>query len=204
VIEECERQAEAVLAAVPSWLWDGETLPVPIEVIADTHFGLLVRDVDAMTSAPGCPELEPEQSLSGLLLTDRGEIWVNAAEAREWPPRRRFTIGHELGHWVMHRESHSAVFCRSTTLDRETGASPPAPEAPEPLEGGRSASAIAGIEDEASAFAAALLMPAHLVRREYERDPTFERLCARFDASGAAMGRRLHAVIPRRGQRPRE
>ena len=45
-------------------------------------------------------------------------------------------------------------------------------------------------------FAAAVLMPARLVQEQYircERD--FFRLCDRFGASGAAMGRRLHAVI---------
>ena len=52
---------------------------------------------------------------------------------------------------------------------------------------------------EADAFAAALLMPAHLVRRHYERlrrrDDCFEQLCAAFGASGSAMGRRLHRVV---------
>ncbi len=33
------------------------------------------------------------------------------------------------------------------------------------------------------------------VRREYERDRDFDRLCELFNCSGAAMGRRLHAVI---------
>src|SRR4051812_20845670 len=101
-IDEVERRAAEVLASVPEWIWDGERLPVPVEDIVDTCFGLLVRDVEDMTSAPGAPAPALAE-LSGLLLTARGEIWVNAAEAREWPPRRRFTIGHELGHWVMHR-----------------------------------------------------------------------------------------------------
>ena len=51
-------------------------------------------------------------------------------------------------------------------------------------------------EDEANTFAAAVLMPARLVQEQYircERD--FFRLCDTFGASGAAMGRRLHAVI---------
>jgi hypothetical protein len=44
--------------------------------------------------------------------------------------------------------------------------------------------------------AAALLMPAALVRHHYEEcGGDFERLCAVFGSSGAAMGRRLHAVI---------
>jgi Zn-dependent peptidase ImmA (M78 family) len=56
-------------------------------------------------------------------------------------------------------------------------------------------------EEEANFFAAAMLMPAHLVRRHYERlrkddpDGCFGRLCRMFEASGAAMGRRLHVVI---------
>ena len=41
----------------PEWIWNGEELPVPVENIADSHFGLLVRDVEDMSSAPGAPEL---------------------------------------------------------------------------------------------------------------------------------------------------
>ncbi|MFN8161682.1 MAG: ImmA/IrrE family metallo-endopeptidase [Solirubrobacterales bacterium] len=115
--EAIERRAEEVLAEVPSYVWDGESIPVPVEDIVDTVFGLRVCDVEDMTAAPGCPALEEGQSLSGLLLSSRGEIWVNAEEARQWPPRRRFTIGHELGHWVMHRTGQQALFCRRATVD---------------------------------------------------------------------------------------
>lgn len=182
-VEAIERRAQDVLAGIPGWLWDAESIPVPIEAIADSHFGLLVRDVADMTAAPGCPELEPEQSLSGLLLAGEGEIWVNAEEAEQWPGRRRFTIGHELGHHVLHRGNERSLFCRSTAVQPQ--------ETREPVATG----AVADIEEEASIFAAALLMPATLVRREYERDRGFESMCERFGASGAAMGRRLHAVI---------
>jgi Zn-dependent peptidase ImmA (M78 family) len=154
---------------------------VPVEDIADSVFGLLIRDVDDLSQAPGAPALDAGQSLSGLLLPSRGEIWVNAGEAREWPPRRRFTIGHELGHWVMHRAQEQAVYCRPRSISEKER-----PQLPPP-------------EEEANAFAAALLMPAHLLREQYDRDGrSFERLCAKFGASGAAMGRRLHAVVPRR------
>jgi uncharacterized protein DUF955 len=184
-MEEIERRAEAVLASVPSWVWDGESLPVPVEDIVDTCFGLLVRDVDDLSAAPGAPALAPDQALSGLLFASRGEIWVNAEEARQWPPRRRFTICHELGHWCMHRVGHDAVFCRSSTVEpvNEGAEPPPTPQ----------------IEEEAQVFAAAVLMPAHLLREQYARDPDFFGLCDTFGASGAAMGRRLHAVVPRAG-----
>jgi Zn-dependent peptidase ImmA (M78 family) len=146
-----------------------------VEDIADSGFGLLIRDVDDMQAAPGAPRLAPGQSLSGLLLPARGEIWVNADEARQWPPRRRFTIGHELGHWVMHRDGQQALFCRRTAIEQRPAASRPP-----------------GIEEEASAFAAALLMPAWLFVREHARvNGDVDALCARFGTSRIATERRI-------------
>src|SRR5215213_4163578 len=159
-MRDVEERAERVLAAAPGYVWDGEHLPVPVEDLVDSVYGLLVRDVEDMRAAPGAPMLAPGQSLSGMLLPARGEIWVNAEEARQWPPRRRFTIGHELGHWVMHRSGERSLFCRSTTVQPDEQVDQGAVEIPD-------------IEEEASVFAAALLMPAHLIRREYERDRDF-------------------------------
>jgi hypothetical protein len=180
-MEDIERLADEFLTGIPSYVWDGETLPVPIEDIADTCAGLLVRDVEDLAAAPGAPRLEHGQALSGLLLPTLGEIWVNAEEARQWPPRRRFTIAHELGHWRLHRGADErAVFCRSGSV---------APDAQTPEQ-------IPPAEDEANVFAAAMLMPARLVQEQYARcGRDFFRLCDKFGASGAAMGRRLHAVI---------
>src|SRR3954469_20197079 len=56
-VEGIEQQAETVLAAVPDWIWNGEELPVPVENIADSCFGLLIRDAEDMTAAPGAPQL---------------------------------------------------------------------------------------------------------------------------------------------------
>ena len=186
-MEEIERAAEALLAGVPPWIWDGRSLPVPLDDIADSHFGLLVREADDLSAAPGAPPLTAGQSLSGLLLPARGEVWVNAEEARSSPGRRRFTVAHELGHWCMHRDRNDPVYCRSTIVE--------AAEAKEPED----RPPLPPHEEEANAFAAALLMPAALVQRHYEPGGDFWALCDRFGASGAAMGRRLHAVIPRSG-----
>jgi Zn-dependent peptidase ImmA (M78 family) len=112
---------------------------------------------------------------------------VNAAEARESRPRRRFTISHEVGHWCLHRAG-GAVWCRSQAVD-------PADDSAEARR------AYPPEETEANEFAAAMLMPAHLIRSHYERlrrrdpDGTFQALCAIFEASGAAMSRRLRRVI---------
>jgi IrrE N-terminal-like domain len=187
-VSDVEHAAERALAGLPDWIWDGETLPVPVEDIADSCFGLLVRDVDDLTTAPGVPDLPGATGLSGLLLPALGEIWVNAAEARDWPPRRRFTIGHELGHWCLHR-ARGTVWCRHHAVDPEP-TDPPAARPAYPPE-----------ESEANEFAAALLMPAELVRRHYERlrrrdpDRCFQHLCRIFETSGAAMSRRLRRVV---------
>jgi hypothetical protein len=184
--DELEQHAETVLGEVPVWIWDGRALPIPVEEIAGSCHSLLVRDVAEMSSAPGAPELAPGQQLSGLLLADRREIWVNAAEAREWPGRRRFTIGHELGHWCLHRRpGQVSLFCRHGQV--------------EPTEKAETDPEHLSTEGEANVFAAALTMPAELVRRHYAtmrgEPDCFERMCSLFGASQAAMGKRLHAVI---------
>ena len=177
-MRDVEERAEQVLAAAPGYVWNGERLPVPIEDIVDSVYGLLVRDVENMRSAPGAPPLAEGQALSGLLLPARGEIWVNAEEGRLWPPRRRFTIGHELGHWVMHRTGQQSLFCRRTSIDEQ--AAPPARD----------------IEDEASAFAAGLLMPSWLFVREHARcGGDVAELCRVFGTSQAATERRVATLF---------
>lgn len=185
-MEEIERRAEAILAALPDYIWDGDRPPIPVEEIADSHFGLHVRDVPPthMPEAPGCPALGDDETLSGLLLPSLGEIWVNADEATQWPPRRRFTIAHELGHHVLHRTGQQSLFCRKAMIEPEDE-KPATTRPPIPV-----------TEQEANVFAAALLMPARLIAHYYRQtEGDFEQLCLVFKSSGAAMGRRLHTVI---------
>jgi hypothetical protein len=186
-VEALERHAEHLLAEVPTWIWDGQSLPVPVEEIADSCFSLLVRDVspEEMAGLPGAPPLDPGQAVSGLLLASRGEIWVNAEEAREWPGRRRFTICHELGHWRLHRTGQESLFCRSATVAPEERAGEAATTKPP----------VPITEEEANTFAAALLMPARLIRARYPRVRDHAEMCRLFGTSGVAMGRRMHAVI---------
>lgn len=184
--ESIEARATQVLEQVPEFVWDGEELPIPVEDIVDSCFGLLVRDIEDMTTAPVPGGLTADEWISGLLLPAQGEIWVNAEDGRRWPPRRRFTIGHELGHWELHRTGQQSLFCRAGNVDPGalTSASPAAAPAERPLP-----------EEEADVFAAALLMPAHLIahhRRECGEDVV--ELCARFGCSEKAMRRRLATV----------
>jgi len=182
-----EKRAAAVLDTVPAWVWDGESLPVPVDDIVDSCFGLQVLEVDDMARAPGCPPLDEGQTLSGLLLVEDKQIWCNASEAQQWPTRKRFTIAHELGHWVLHKPGQQSLFCRRAVVvadesarERERAQRPPLPVT----------------EEEANVFAAALCMPAGLVEHHYRNTTReFGELCEMFGSSGAAMSRRLRAVI---------
>jgi hypothetical protein len=185
--EWVEARAEALLSAVPEWVWDGESLPVPVDDIVDSVYGLQVLEVDDMTQAPGCPPLEDGQTLSGLLLVEDKQIWCNRSEARQWPSRKRFTIAHELGHWVLHKPGQQSLFCRRAVVaadeaerEQERASRPPLPVN----------------EEEANIFAAAMCMPAHLIEHHYRNTTRdFGELCEMFGSSQAAMGRRLRAVI---------
>ena len=184
-MEEIEHRAESILAELPDYIWERDRPPIPVNEIADSHFGLHVcdRSPAEMRAAPGCPLIAENETISGLLLPSLGQIWVNADEAGQWPPRKRFTIAHELGHWVLHRKGQQALFCRKASVREGDG--PATTRAPLPV-----------TEQEANAFAAALLMPAPLVAHYYERTSgDFDQLCRIFQSSGAAMGRRLHTVI---------
>ena len=178
-VEEVETTVNGLLSKVPQYVWDGERLPVPVDEIVSDVYGLYIRLVEDMASAPGCPEVGTE-TISGLLLTERGEIWVNAWEAAQWEGRRRFTIGHELGHYVMHQESKSRVFCRTDAISE--GAEADKPVKPP-------------MEVQADAFAAAMLMPMHLVEAQVAvLGPDVDALCQVFETSNTAMNYRLEAM----------
>ena len=61
--------------------------PVPVDALATDMLGLFVVESD---------DLE----VSGLLIPGTRYVYLNAREARESDGRRRFTLAHEIGHWV--------------------------------------------------------------------------------------------------------
>jgi hypothetical protein len=194
-------RAVQLLDEVPDFVWDREALPVPIDDIADSHLGLRIREVDHMSRAPGLPAEPSGVRISGLLLPDRGEIWVNAEEARRWPRRRRYTIAHEMGHWVLHRDERSFVHCRSADVR-------PVPIPTIPLGGTEGLVArfddglsedvplwrprgIELLEEEANIFGGALLMPPALMRKVYGRcNGDLERVADAFECSVSAVSGR--------------
>jgi len=141
------------LAAVPRWLWDGESLPVPIESIAEDHYGILVEEhhsLDAFATAG-------DAHVSGVLLRARGRILVDALEAARAPGRKRFTIAHELGHLVLDDEEAGPRVGQPDLTERRARRPVGACDQPAAL-------AYPPGELEANQFAAAMLMPARHLR----------------------------------------
>ncbi len=173
-------------------VFGGSAVPVPVESIAEDLLGLRIAESD------GLP-------VSGLLLPREREIWLNAAEARQSSGRRRFTIAHELGHWVCQViEGHRApIYCRQAAIHPAAAAEPAHPRRSEPQPGagadpprGVGAGPVRPattppLEREANVFAAELLMPEPAVRSAFSADDSIEAMAARFDVSQEAMHWRL-------------
>ena len=156
--------------------------PVPIDHLAEEVEGLDVQEAIDLTTVPGAPDVPPTTELSGLLLPAEKRIWVNGAEAERSDGRRRFTIAHELGHWRLHARkgrARTAIHCRPAEID----------DARPGLEIDRK------IEAEANRFAAALLMPPGILRREAPQARlSIPLLAKRFGVSTAAMKLQLNAL----------
>ena len=150
----------------------GAEIPVPVESIAEDLLGLRI-------------ERSEELDCSGMLVPAERRIVLSAAEAPrdERPLRRyRFTIAHELGHWVCHvlgRPDPQPTYCRAVDLTE---------------------AADRTLEREANVFAAELLMPEPTVRAawdslvadRHEEEGAVAACAQRFDVSPTAMRWRLY------------
>jgi hypothetical protein len=150
-------------------LFGGEGVPVPVEAIAEDLLGLRIEE-------------RWDMECSGMLLPAERRIVLNANEhaaGRHDPPLRRFrfTIAHEIGHWICHCDegrapSSEPSYCRPVDLTE---------------------AADRTLEREANVFAAELLMPEPLVRQAWEDLGDVAACAARFDVSPTAMQWRLHS-----------
>jgi Zn-dependent peptidase ImmA (M78 family) len=118
---------------------------------------------------------------SGVLLR-KGRAAVIGVNYSHPPNRQRFTVAHELGHYVLHAGDKYVDRSITTLQFRDA----------------RSSTGTDAEEREANQFAAALLMPAEWVRREFTKHPfdfgddeALNRLCRLFRVSSQAMSFRL-------------
>lgn len=157
IIEKIEARAESLLAELSI-----HAVPVPVEDIA-AKLGIRISRA-------------PSADFSGLLIRKDGHalIGVNSSEA---PVRQRFTIAHEIAHFLLHPRKDAFVDFRK---EQTAGAAKP-PQ-----------------EREADMFAAALLMPRKSLLPAFRRlaragvtDDAEVRLAREYDVSEEAMRYRL-------------
>ena len=149
-------------------LFGGPKVPVPVEAIAEDLLGLRISQSDDLGDC------------SGMLLPYERRILLNATESPAADPelrRQRFTIAHEIGHWVCHclegkRPEQPTAMCRHQDLRQD---------------------ADRMIEREANVFAAELLMPEAAVREAWSRQQDVDALARTFDVSPLALGWRLYS-----------
>ena len=140
------------------------TLPVKIEDIAKAQ-GLKVVPYPF------------GEDISGTLIIAESVIGFNQTESRV---RRRFTIAHELGHYILHRELKTIFLDKLFRLNNN------------------STEQNQELEMEANIFAASILMPESLIRKEvanidldFGSEEGIKYLARIFDVSSTAMFYRL-------------
>jgi len=124
-------------------------------------------DVYGLANKLGLSVLECDMlsEQSGYLKQENGR-WVIGVNKKHHPKRKRFTIAHELGHFIKHRKS-SQSFDDTTFFRKQNDAS---------------------IEYDANNFAAELLMPRDLFLQEIRSgNNTIEGLADTFDVSSMAV-----------------
>ena len=113
-------------------------------------------------------------------------IAVNAEHSVE---RQRWSIAHEIGHFVLHREDPDfTVFCDRESYGEVIPLIPPQGNS-------HRSSKKSSLEREADAFSASLLMPAYLVRKSINfRVLDIRKLANEFFVSYDAMARRVNEL----------
>lgn len=147
----------------------GYDLPVGVEAIVRA-LGITIR-------------MQPlEESVSGMLVVKDGRAIIGVNESHH-PNRQRFSIAHELGHYLLHRKV-SNVFVDAVYFRDE-----------ESSEGNKRQ------EIEANAFAAELLMPERVIHEHFTAqfmddvdEMAIRRMAGRFSVSPQALTIRLTAL----------
>lgn len=135
-----------------------DEIPIPVEAIAVDLLGLWVEEVDDLP-------------VSGALIPAERVVWLNRDEPAL---RKRFTLAHEIGHWVCQchegRDPRRAIMCRGADMEQ---------------------AADREREREANRFAATLLMPDEYFTQSVDGF-ALDDLAGRFGVSQVAMAWRLY------------
>ncbi|MCX6238799.1 MAG: ImmA/IrrE family metallo-endopeptidase [Bacteroidia bacterium] len=150
--------------------FNSNELPIPIKKIAE-RLGIKIHTYDL------------GDNISGVLVInqDQGFIGINPKEPSV---RQRFTMAHELGHFLLHKNSSDSIF-----IDKEYKVL---------FRDQKSATGENKREQEANAFAASILMPRKLLIEQIQNhfldltdEVVVKQLAKMFDVSVIAMTIRI-------------
>ncbi|WP_430933274.1 ImmA/IrrE family metallo-endopeptidase [Saccharicrinis sp. 156] len=161
-IKEIEQKAKEILSQL-----NIKKAPVPIEKIAK-KIGLSIdKGIFGDT-------------ISGFLLTKENKNII-AVKSTESEVRQRFTIAHELGHYLFHSNKVDDIFISNVLFRNES-----------------SSTGEIRMEREANSFAAAILMPVDFIKEEIDKldnrltvEDAIKQLSKKFHVSEVAMTYRL-------------
>ena len=157
--ETIEQRARALLTAYSHAAGGAAGLPIPADEIFETHLKLSL-DFDNLASRLGIDEVD----VLGALWVDSREVFIDESldpdEHPQMDGRLRFSVGHEIGHWDLHRPY--LVNRGGQTGIFDVGASQPAVVC-------RTSERKAPIEWQADYFSSCLLMPRDLVIAAWEQ-----------------------------------
>ena len=156
--ESIERDAEALLVQFAHARGVAIGPPIPIEDIVEKHLKLHVEfdDLHRLLEIPrGGFGTEPD--IFGAIWLEAGEIIIDESLDPEVRPaiegRYRFTLGHEGGHWRLHRPLVEANGCQESLFG----------DTQQPTVVCRSSQSKERVELQADLYASCVLMPRELV-----------------------------------------
>jgi len=137
-----------IAASVQRFLADcgeGDSLPIPVDEIVEFKCKLDI------VPHPHLRDCEVES----FLAWEPREIWIDERRF-DYEARYRFSLAHELGHFVLHED----VFCRYSLNSREDFIT---------FRENSDAAALSRLETQAYIFAGLLLVPPGHLREQFER-----------------------------------
>lgn len=150
-----------------------DTIPIPIESIIEFDLELDIIPV---------PNLHKNHGIDGALSQDFSQIYVDDYAFENWPNRHRFTLAHEVGHYVLHKSDleNGEINTVEDWLDY--------------------AKEIAGIgnwfETQAHTFAGYILIPPHHLESQFNRFlPEIEKMIQAAKNSGIERARYLDGAV---------
>ena len=158
--DQIEKEAELLLAEYAETAGGPIKLPVPVEDITTYHLALRLGFAD-LHETLRIPMLRDQPDILGAIWIDKEAVLIDESlDPNRYPSMRgryRFSVGHEIGHWRLHR-SYVAKDAKQASLFDATS---------EPTVICRSSQAKEPIEWQADLYSSYVLMPRAMVFEEW-------------------------------------